>query len=145
MKSLFPIVNDNAPFFPDTVFDSFFNSFAQPVKGAFTVPKVDIEDKGNAYELTTDLPGVTKADVTVTYKDDVLTLAAKHEEAKDEKDAKKNYVRKERTSSSFRRQFVVHDIDKDGIKAAFKDGVLTVTMPKADPKKVAASQNIEIQ
>lgn len=145
MKSLFPIVNDNAPFFPDNVFDSFFNSFAQPVAGAFTVPKVDIEDKGDAYELTTDLPGVTKADVTVTYKDDVLTLAAKHEETKDEKDAKKRYVRKERTSSSFRRQFVVHDIDKDGIKAAFKDGVLTVTMPKADPKKVAASQNIEIQ
>lgn len=145
MKSLFPIVNDNASFFPDNVFDSFFNSFAQPVEGDFTVPKVDIEDKGDAYELVTDLPGVTKEDVNVTYKDDVLTLSAKHEEQKDEKDEKKNYVRKERTSALFRRQFVVHNIDKDGIKAAFKDGVLTVTMPKADPKKVEESHRIEVQ
>ena len=82
-----------------------------------------------------------------TYDDNVLTLSAKHEETKEEKDAKekKNYIRKERTSNVFCRQFSVQNIQKEGIQANFKDGVLTIVMPKEDPKKVAESHRIAVQ
>ena len=104
-------------------------------------------DTDKAYVLTTDLPGIAKEDINVTYDNNVLTLSAKHEDTKEEKDAKdkKNYIRKERTSKVFCRQFSVQNIQKEGIQANFKDGVLTIVMPKEDPKKVAESHRIAVQ
>lgn len=146
MKSLFPVTNNDF-LFPDQVFNSFFNDFMKPSDGSYSIPNVDIEDTDKAYILTTDLPGVAKEDINVTYDDNVLTLSAKHEETKEEKDAKekKNYIRKERTSKVFCRQFSVQNIQKEGIQANFKDGVLTIVMPKEDPKKVAESHRIAVQ
>lgn len=146
MKSLFPVTNNDF-LFPDHVFNSFFNDFMKPSDGSYSIPKVDIEDTDKAYILTTDLPGVAKEDINVTYDDNVLTLSAKHEEKKEEKDAKdkKNYIRKERTNKVFCRQFSVQNIQKEGIQANFKDGVLTIVMPKEDPKKVAESHRIAVQ
>lgn len=143
MKNLFPVVSANDVFNADSMFDNFFQGFAPmaPVQ----MPKVDIEDKGNAYELTADLPGVAKKDITLTYDKDVLTLSAVHEETKDEQDNQKNYVRKERSSTSFCRQFVVDNVDKEGIQASFKDGVLTVAMPKVAAQPAAESQTITIE
>lgn len=146
MKSLFPVTNNDF-LFPDLVFNSFFNDFMKPSDGSYSIPKVDIEDTDKAYVLTTDLPGVAKKDINVTYDNNVLTLSAKHEDTKEEKDAKdkKNYIRKERTSKVFCRQFSVQNIQKEGIQANFKDGVLTIVMPKEDPKKVAESHRIAVQ
>lgn len=74
-----------------------------------------------------------------------MILSASHEESKDEQDDQKNYIHKERMTSSFCRQFVVDDIQKDGIKATFKDGVLTVDMPKMAAQPAPQSQTIDIQ
>lgn len=145
MKGLFPVVTNSDFVFPDTIFDNFFNSFENPTEGNYRVPQVDIEDTDKAYILTTDLPGIAKEDINVSYNDDILTLTAKHEEKKDEKDDKKKYIRKERSSHTFCRQFTVRNIQKDGIQAAFKDGVLTVILPKEDPKKVAEAHRIEVK
>lgn len=145
MKNVFPVVTNNDFLFPDSVFNSFFNDFMKPATSSYTIPKVDIEDKGDSYVVTTDLPGVSKEDVTVTYDNDVLTLAAKHEDKKEENDGKKNYIRKERTDKAFCRQFTVQHIQKDGIQANFKDGVLTVVLPKEDPKKAAEAHKIEVK
>lgn len=146
MKSLFPVTHNDF-LFPDHVFNSFFNDFMKPFDGSYNIPKVDIEDTDKAYVLTTDLPGIAKEDINVTYDNNVLTLSAKHEDTKEEKDAKdkKNYIRKERTSKVFCRQFSVQNIQKEGIQANFKDGVLTIVMPKEDPKKVAESHRIAVQ
>ena len=146
MKSLFPVTNNDF-LFPDHVFNSFFNDFMKPSDGSYSIPKVDIEDTDKAYILTTDLPGVAKEDINVTYDDNVLTLSAKHEETKEEKDAKekKNYIRKERTSNVFCRQFSVQNIQKEGIQASFENGVLTITLPKEEPQQVEAKHTIEIQ
>lgn len=142
MKNLFPVVSANDMFSTDSMFDNFFRGFAPKT---MAMPKVDIEDTNNAYELTADLPGVAKEDINLTYDDNVLTLSANHEETKDESDAQRHYVRKERSRSSFCRQFVVYNIDKKGIRAAFKDGVLTVSMPKLDQEKIEESHRIEVQ
>ncbi|MCI1248237.1 MAG: Hsp20/alpha crystallin family protein [Megasphaera sp.] len=145
MKNLFPVVSTNDFLFPDDVFDNFFQNVMQPADGAYQAPRVDIEDKGSEYLLKADLPGVAKEDVTLSYDHDVLTVSAQHEESKDEKDDQKNYIRKERMSRSFCRQFVVHNIQKDAIQASFKDGVLEVALPKVDQKTVDESHRIAIQ
>ena len=144
MKSLFPVTNNDF-LFPDHVFNSFFNDFMKPSDGSYSIPKVDIEDTDKAYILTTDLPGVAKEDINLTYDNDVLTLSASHVESKDEQDEQKNYIRKERMSSSFCRQFPVSGIQKEGIQASFENGVLTITLPKEEPQQVEAKHTIEIQ
>lgn len=144
IKGLFPVVTGSSLEFPDSLFDNFFNEFENPTEGQYRVPRVDIEDTGDAYVVTADLPGMDKKDIQITYKDDVLTLMAKHEEKKDEKDGKK-YIRKERLDQTFCRQFTARNIQKDGIQASYTDGVLTVTLPKVDPKKVMEAHRIEVQ
>ena len=90
MNSLFPIV-DNEFSVPD-VFDNFFNRFMWPGEFSSTMPKVDIEDKGSEYVMTADLPGVQKEDIHLSYDNNVLTLAASHNEQKDSQDDQHNYI-----------------------------------------------------
>lgn len=146
MKSLFPVTNNDF-LFPDHVFNSFFNDFMKSSDGSYNIPKVDIEDTDKAYVLTTDLPGIAKEDINVTYDNNVLTFSAKHEDTKEEKDAKdkKNYIRKERMSTSFYRQFPVSGIQKEGIQASFENGVLTITLPKEEQQPAETQHTIEIQ
>lgn len=145
MKGLFPVVTNSDFAFPDSFFDNFFNGFENPTEAGYRVPRVDVEENDKAYVVTTDLPGVSKEDISLTYKDDVLTIMAKHEDKKDEKDEKKKFIRKERLNHTFCRQFTVKNIEKEGIQASFVNGVLTVTLPKADPKKVSEAHKIEVQ
>lgn len=145
MRSLFPIVTNNDLVFPDNFVNHFFGDFMKPFDSSYSVPKVDVEDKGTEYVLTTDLPGMAKEDIKLTYDKDILTISARHEEKKDETDKKKNYIRKERTSQSFCRQFQVSGIQKDHIQAAFANGVLTVTLPKETAQQIEAAKTIEIQ
>ena len=73
MKSLFPIIDNNEFSVPD-VFDNFFNHFMWPQQ-QFSMPKVDIEDRGSEYVMTADLPGVNKEDIHLSYDNNVLTLS----------------------------------------------------------------------
>ena len=145
MRSLFPIVTNNDFVFPDHFVHHFFDDFMKPMDRSCSVPKVDVEDRDDAYVLTTDLPGMAKEDITLTYDNDILTISAHHEESKDEQDEQKRYIRKERTSHSFCRQFQVNGIQKDHIQATFVNGVLTVTLPKETAKQIEAAKTIEIQ
>ena len=144
MTRLFPVVNTNDFAVPD-VFDNFFNHAMWPADSSYNMPKVDIEDTGDSYVMTADMPGVAKEDINLTYDNDVLTISASHVESKEEKDEQKNYIRKERTSSSFCRQFPVSGIQKEGITASCKDGVLTITLPKEEPQQAEMKHTIDIQ
>ena len=145
MKNLLPVNVDNF-FSPDPIFDNFFNRFLQPIKfSQMTLPKVDVQDTDKAYIVTADLPGVAKEDITITYDNDVLVIAAQHNQEKEEQDKDTNYIRKERVSSAFSRQFVVRNIEKDNIEAAFSNGVLTITLPKTDSAAVDATHRIDIK
>lgn len=145
MKNLLPVNIDNF-FSPDPIFENFFNRVLQPGKfSQMTFPKVDIQDTEKAYLVTADLPGVAKEDITITYDNDVLAIMTQQNQEKEEQDKDKNYIRKERVSSGFSRQFVVRNIEKDSIEAAFSNGVLTITLPKADPTVVDAGHRIDIK
>jgi HSP20 family protein len=97
-------------------------------------PPVDIYETGDGIVLKVELPGINKDEVSVEIKDNVLTL--KGERLLDPKIKDENYYRKERSFGKFHRSFSLQEpIKPDFIKASFKDGVLTVEIPKPEEEK----------
>ena len=120
--------------------DRLFDDFGRPSRSAFSfglpaaAPALEMVDKDKAYRLTAELPGLGEKDVDVSVADGVITISGEKKEEKDEKN--NGYVLSERRYGSFRRQVALPaDVDPEGIKASFKDGVLTVTMPKDEKAK----------
>ena len=106
--------------------------------------RVDVKDKGDAYELTAELPGMRKEDVALSYENSYLTIEARKEEQKDEKDGAGNYIRRERSTGSMSRSFYIDGIDETKASAEFKDGVLKVDLPKRS-KEAETSRRITIK
>ena len=104
----------------------------------------DIKDEGNAYLIETDMPGFRKEDIHIDIDDDILTIKAEHTDSKDENGDKDSYIRRERYYGAYTRSFNVSEIDVEGIKAAYENGVLTLTMPKKAPVK-PESKHLEIE
>jgi HSP20 family protein len=93
-------------------------------------PAIDIVEKEKAFEVTAELPGLDVKSIDLQLSDNVLTIKGEKQEEKEEK-AKDHYV-SERRYGSFRRSLQVpRSVDADKIEAHFKDGVLTVTLPKS--------------
>lgn len=89
----------------------------------------DIKENDNDYELTMNLPGVKKEDVTAELKDGYLTIHATSNQNKDEKDEDGKYIRRERYSGSCNRSFYVGDaVTEEDIKASFENGTLKMTI-----------------
>ncbi len=105
---------------------------------------VDVKDTGDAYELTAELPGMKKEDISLSYENSYLTIEAKKEEQKDEKDDGGNYIRRERSTGSVSRSFYIDGIDEANIGAEFKDGVLKIDLPK-QTKAAEVSRQIAIK
>jgi HSP20 family protein len=97
-------------------------------------PAVDIYETENTIVVKAELPGLTKEEIDVQIHDGILTLKG---ERKFEKEVKEeNYHRIERAYGGFQRSFSLPtSIEEDKIKAAFKDGVLEVILPKAEAVK----------
>ena len=116
---------------------SFFGN-ASAVSGFRT----DVSDVGDAYKLEAELPGFNKDDINIDIENDCLTISA--ERKSETKDEKTNFVKRERFYGSYSRCFDVTGINTDAIEAAYKDGVLTLTMPKK-AAEVPASRRLEIK
>jgi HSP20 family protein len=107
-------------------------------------PAVDIVDKENAYELSAELPGMDENSIDVKFADGTLTIKGEKRDEREEK--KKNFHLAERRYGSFQRSFSVPGgVDADRIEANFKNGVLTVTLPKTlqarkNEKKIPVKQ-----
>ena len=125
--------------------EPFFHGAMSPFASGWNAQsfRVDVEDKGDAYELSADLPGVSKNDIGLRYENSYLTIEAKKDERKDEQDDKGNFIRRERSMGSVSRSFYIDDIDEANITAAFKDGVLRVALPKKT--KAETVRQIEIK
>ena len=111
-----------------------------------TLMNTDIKENDNDYELTMNLPGVKKEDVTAELKDGYLTIHATSNQNKDEKDEDGKYIRRERYSGSCNRSFYVGDaITEEDIKANFENGTLKMTIPKKEAKAVPEKKFISIE
>ncbi len=102
----------------------------------------DIKDTDAGYELTMDIPGVKKEDVTAELRNGYLTIQASSNEEKEEKDEDGRYIRRERyTGRSCRSFYVGEDVAQEDIQAKFEDGTLRVLIPKKEPKPAVEQKN----
>lgn len=130
----------------DRLFDDF--SVGRPARSIFNFPisietlrpAADLVDDGKAYRLSVELPGLKQEDIDIEYREGTLTISG---DKKEESERKENgCILNERRFGSFRRQMSLPgDIDPSGIKADYKDGVLTLTMAKDEnsaikPRKI---------
>ena len=121
--------------------DAFTRFFTEPQSNRPWAPPVDIYETENELVLKADLPDVESKDIDVRVENQTLTITG--ERKFERKDNGKGYHRVERSYGSFARSFAVpNSFDTDKIDAGFKNGVLTVTLPK---KEAAKPRQIKVQ
>jgi len=102
--------------------------------GTSWLPPVDIAENDDQYAITVEIPGAKKEDVSVECHDNVLTIKGEKKSEREEKQEHRHYV--ERSFGSFSRTFTLpNDADGDRINATFRDGVLSVEVPKSEGRK----------
>ena len=122
--------------------DNFERNFFGSSNNTASSFRTDIRDEGDKFVLEAELPGFKKEDIKLDLKDGILTISAQHSQESEEK--KNSYIRRERRYGSFSRSFDVSGIQEDHITAAYNNGVLELTLPKAQPV-VPAARQIDIQ
>lgn len=101
---------------------------------AVWMPLTDVSEDNDNFYLKADLPGIKKEDVKISFADGAISISGERSQEKETKD--KKFHRIERSYGKYYRSFnIPTDIKADKIKAEFKDGQLTVTIPKADEVK----------
>ncbi|MBQ3796587.1 MAG: Hsp20/alpha crystallin family protein [Butyrivibrio sp.] len=118
--------------------DNFWNGMCrtgnsnQDTEERASLMKTDVIEKDNCYQLEAELPGFNKEDIKIDLKNDILTISASHSENNEEKDNNGKYIRRERRTSSYQRSFRVNDLKAEDIIAQYRNGVLTVNIPKKE-------------
>jgi len=128
------------------LFDRFFDDIEVPTifdNGKNWVPAFDISENDKEYVVSAELPGIDSKDLEVTLSDGVLEI--KGEKKREKEENGDNIHRVERYYGSFHRSFVVPEkVEEDKVGASYKDGVLTLTLPKAEgteARKIEISAN----
>lgn len=102
-------------------------------------PAVDILEDENNVLVKAEVPGVKKEDIKINLTGDTVTISGKTSQEKEVK--RENYYRREMRAGSFSRSFTLPcPVDRNKATAAYKDGVLTVTLPKAEEAKAKEIQ-----
>jgi HSP20 family protein len=98
------------------------------------LPPMDMKETNDEVVTSLELPGLSKGDIKVSVKNDVLSVTGEKRAEKVEE--KENVHRVERTYGYFRRSVVLPvEVDSEKVTATFKDGVLKITLPKVESKK----------
>jgi HSP20 family protein len=138
---------------PFTEFDSMFNRMVPAAfmnwprlpmegKGAWA-PSADISETDKEYCIRAELPAVKKEDVQVTLDDGVITLKGERRQEKEVKEEKFHQV--ETVYGSFERRFgLPEDANADAVRCDYKDGILSIHIPKTEVKK-ATPKHITVQ
>ncbi len=149
---LLPSVTNKSLF--NDLFDGFDDFFMRPMNQykpvheakAFGLMKTDIKENEKDFEISIEMPGCKKEDVTAQIKDGYLTISATTNTEKEEKDEEDKYLRRERYSGSMSRRFFVgENLTEEDIQASFEDGILKLNVPKEEPKKVEEPKFITIK
>lgn len=122
----------------NSLFDHSFSRFKgtpwfadTPQEFAFT-PRLDLKEDDNHYVVKVDIPGVENPDLSVTIEDRFLNVSGKVDETVEEKDGNR-FLRRERRSGHFQRTITLPGpVDAENMKAEYREGVLTVTVPKGE-------------
>jgi len=139
MNNMFPSRRD----FRDLRRQFFDDTFDQ-VLGEAGNFKTDIIEDDKEYTVEAELPGMDKENIELDYHDNILSISGKQESETNEEDKERNYIRRERSSRSFSRQFLIRDVDEDNISARFENGILKVKLPKKESGK-SENKRIDIE
>lgn len=118
---------------PTSLFDALDDMMDFAPSSSTRAFPMDVEDKGEGYEVKAYLAGVNKDDIDVELNEGRLSISVKVEEK--EEDKGKNFLQKEFTSFSATRGIYLKDASNEDLSARYADGVLTVTVPKIVEKK----------
>ncbi|MEA2030627.1 MAG: Hsp20/alpha crystallin family protein [candidate division Zixibacteria bacterium] len=119
----------------DSLFNSFFNvpSFENNEEAEF-VPRVNIEETKDDISLTFELPGISRDNIKVIVKDDILTIAGERKSSKEDKD--ETFIRREICSGKFSRSFTLPEtVNPESVSADFNNGLLLVKLGKKEEVK----------
>ena len=140
--------------FGENLFDEMFDDMMHPMhsmekalygKHARAIMKTDVRETDNSYEVDIDLPGFKKDEVNVQLEDGYLTVSAQKGLDKDEEDKKGRVLRQERYAGACSRSFYVGDVKAEDVKAKYESGVLTVLIPKKEPKKIVSGTSVIVE
>ncbi|KAB1197314.1 MULTISPECIES: archaeal heat shock protein Hsp14 [Haloferax] len=116
----------------EDLFDRMGRSFEDSGLARFQDISLDMVETDDSVEVVADLPGFEKEDLDVSVRGRQLSIAADREESTDVDED--NYIRHERTQRSVSRSVTLPtEVKRDEVKATYKNGVLTITLPKAEP------------
>lgn len=137
----------------DKLFDSFRSNFDELFWGPgtslmsssdFRTPVIDVVDLGDKYEMHIEMPGIKKEDINIEVTPTMVEVCAEHEETS--KDKGKNWLRQERSSMDFYRCLQLpEDVKTGNVEAELKDGLLTLSLPKAEPKQKFETTKVKIK
>lgn len=129
------------------LFDDVFRGFgtsnlSSMTEGRFGWPRLELSETGKAVVVSAELPGMTEKDVQVEIANGVLTIRG---EKKSERNGEGKYFT-ERYYGSFERQIALDNVQEEKAEASFKNGVLTISLPKSDQvregvKRIAINTN----
>lgn len=132
--------------YADALLDELFGKAFAPATNESLPGKpmrTDIIEKEDSFELAFELPGFNKEDIEIAVEKDVLTVSAEHKEETAEKDENTRYLRRECRYGRFSRSFTIDDtVNSDEINAKLESGILTVTVPKKEPKAKADEKKL---
>lgn len=143
--------------FAENLFDEFFEDFPMPRefrnidrrlygKNAAREMKTDVHEHEDHYEVDIDLPGFKKEEIALTLENGYLTVAATKGLNKEETNKKGKVIRQERYTGALQRSFYVGDaLTEQDITARFENGVLSLSVPKAEARKLPEKKVIMIE
>jgi HSP20 family protein len=129
------------PFVMPRLFDDdFFPAFSGR---ATSMPAVNIREDEKRFTLELAVPGIDKKDLKIDISEDILTISS--ESKNESEDNREGYKRKEFSYSSFSRSFQIpENVSKEKIDASYRDGVLSVVLPKMEEEKNKISRQVRI-
>ena len=129
-------------------FDDFFNDSFFTAPAARTISdlmRTDVKDDGTNYLMEMELPGFKKEEIKMELENGYLTISAAKGLDKDETDKETGkYIRRERYAGNLSRSFYIGDVKQEDVKAAFKNGILSISVPKEDKKAKEEKKYITI-
>jgi len=113
----------------DPIFEAFMPGLTEnSFKGKLM--KTDIEEKDGEFLVTVDMPGINKENVKVSLKNGYLTVGYKQNEAEENKDEKRHFIRKERYFGEGERTFYLGEVESSKVEAKMENGILNIVVPK---------------
>lgn len=134
-EDVFDPFNDDFNFPTNNFFTNFGRNMFRSIPAMTNNMRTDVTDDGKNYHVTAELPGFKKSNIHLDYRNNTLTINAKHNVNRETKNKNGHVIRKERSNSNVRREFHLPDVIFNKITASYDGGLLKVNLPKRETKK----------